>query len=294
MPAGNLVGVLDVPGYLRRLRLGAPLTPSVATLHEVLQAQVERIAYNTIDIHLGRRTTVDPVAAFTRIVETGRGGYCFHLNGALGLVLDELGFQVRRHRGGVCSRDGEVPLTPFANHLVLTVHGLPAPGNPGGAWLVDAGLGDALHAPLPLTAGDHPQGPFTFGLAPSPALPDGWRFTHDPIGSFRTMDFESRRASVTEFRGSHRHLSTSPHSPFVQCVIAQRRDATGFDKLIGCTLARVEASGTTQTEVASRSDWFAALADVFAITLDDATPAERDRLWQRTYDSHQAWRDRVS
>lgn len=292
LSGGSLTGMLDVPGYLRRLRVPQPPRPTAEALMAIHRAHVERVAYNTIDIHLARRTTVDPYEAAARIVETGRSGYCFHLNGALGVLLGQLGFDVRRHRGGVCGGPADVPLKPFANHLALTVHGVPSAENPTGDWFVDAGLGDALYEPIALRAGSARQGPFGYELSASAALDGGWRFTHDQVGSFATMDFEARAATAAEFRGSHRSLSTSPQSPFVQCVIAQRRDADGFDKLLGCTLTRVDARGVTATEITDRSDWFAVLGDVFGLPLTDLTGPERDRLWQRAYESHLAWQAR--
>jgi N-hydroxyarylamine O-acetyltransferase len=280
--------VLDVPGYLRRLGLPAA-APTVDFLTELHRAHVERVAYNTMDIHLGRRTTVDPEQAAHRIVATGRGGYCFHLNGALSALLAALGFDVRRHRGWVTGHAGRSAET-FANHLALSVHGLPTGANPGGDWFVDAGLGDALHEPLPLRAGRYAQGPFRYEIA---RCATGWQFGHDPdAGSFVAMEFEERSASMARFRGPHRNLSTKADSPFVQRVLAQRRDATGLDKLIGCTLVRVDDGGSRTTEIADREGWFEALADVFSLTLTDAVPRERDRLWQRAYESHLAWKGR--
>src|SRR5262249_12645419 len=110
---------------------GAPSADTLAAIH---RAHVERVAYNTDALLLGRPAAVDPLTAARRIVPTGRGGYCFHLTGALVELLRALGFDVRRHRGGVWSGADEVPLRPFANHLAVTAHGLPTAENPGGAW----------------------------------------------------------------------------------------------------------------------------------------------------------------
>ncbi len=86
------------------------------------------------------------------MVTRRRRGYCFHLNGALAVVLEFLGYDVTLHVGGVHGPEGPTS-DDMTNHLVLLVHGLPGPGNPSGTWYVDAGLGDALHEPLPLIAG---------------------------------------------------------------------------------------------------------------------------------------------
>ncbi len=116
-------------------------------------------------------TTVDPYESARRVVATGRGGYCFHLNGALSVLLAALGFDVRWHRGGVSDGGEPNPFEPFANHLALTVHGLPTPDAPDGVWFVDAGLGDALYEPIPLPATPLPATPLP--ATPLPATSGG-------------------------------------------------------------------------------------------------------------------------
>jgi N-hydroxyarylamine O-acetyltransferase len=283
--------VFDVDGYLRRLGLAHPGAPTVEALTALHRVQVERIAYNTIDIHLGRATTVDPYDSARRVVATGRGGYCFHLNGGLSVLLSALGFDVRWHRGGVSDGSEPDPLHPFANHLALTVHGLPTPDSPDGVWFVDAGLGDALYDPIPLATSPARQGPFWFELGPSPVLAGGWRFRHDPAGSFRAMDFESRLATPEDFAASHAHLSTSPESGFVRWISVQRRDASGVDKLLSCTLRRIDGSGQHDRTLETASEWFAALADIFGLTLDDVDSAARQALWRKAWAAQEEWQE---
>ena len=278
-----------VAGYLRRLGLADTGPPSAEALAEIMRAHVGRIAYNTVDIQLGRPTPIAPEDAAGRIVATGRGGYCFHLNGALSLLLRRLGYDVTQHRGGVWNSDADIPLVPDTNHLVLVVHGLPGPGNPAGDWLVDAGLGDALHQPLPLTAGEYEQGPCRYQLSASPSAGDGWRFQHDPSGSFAGMDFEAAIAAPDAFDAAHAHLSTSPSSGFVRFLSAIRRDPAGADKLVGCTLRRIEGPRSVERELTDPAEWFAALADVFGLTLDDLDGSDRDALWKRTRATHDEW-----
>ena len=153
---------------------------------------------------------------------------------------------------------------------------------------MDLGLGDALHEPLPLTEGEYRQGPFAYALRPSPAEPGGWRFDHDPRGSFLGMDFRPEPVPMSAFTDRHRHLSTSPQSGFVRTATVQRRDAGGADVLRGLTLARVEETKTS-TLLEKSHDYFAALADLFGLSLDDVTPAERAALWGRLATAHERW-----
>src|SRR5215831_4615258 len=93
---------IDVAGYLRRLRLPelAGAAPSAESLFALHRAHAELVPYETLEIWLGRPTTVDPVESVARILR-GRGGYCFHLNGAFSALLTVLGYRVTRHLGGV-------------------------------------------------------------------------------------------------------------------------------------------------------------------------------------------------
>jgi arylamine N-acetyltransferase len=275
--------MVDLDGYLARLRLDHPGPPSVDGLRRLHRAQVERVAYENLDIHLGRVHSIDPVASFGRVV-AGRSGYCFHCNGAFGLLLSTLGYAVRGHRGGVQRWVDPEPVGATGDHLALTVHDLPGADNPGGTWFVDAGLGDALREPLPLRPGGYRDGPFRFTLAHSTAEPGGWRFGHDASGSFAGMDFRSEPAGIRDFQERHRWLSTAPESGFVRVACVQRRDATGADVLRGLVLTRLPAGESR--EITSAADWYAVLADVFDLVVP---AADRAPLWHRVSAAHAAW-----
>ena len=293
---GSAARRLDVDGYLRRLGIDEwPLRPDVATLRRLHRAQVERVPYETLDIQLGRRRSIDPLVS-AGFVLSGRGGYCYALNGAFSVLLTALGYQATWHRAGVQNRTFPEPPGPAAdNHLALTVHGLPGDGeSPSGAWLVDAGLGDALHDPLPLHDGRYRQGAMTFRLGPSEVAPGGWRFDHDDtLGSFTGMDFAPGPATVADFVERDEFLSTSPASGFVRTSIVQRRDATGVDQLRGCVLTRVELAPVPRL-VETEGEWFEVLADVFGLPLPDVGPTDRRRLWAKVHADHQAWLDTPS
>jgi arylamine N-acetyltransferase len=286
--------MFDVDGYLARLGLPEPGRPSVAALFALHRAHVERVPYENLEIQLGCPTTVDPYESAERIVRRRRGGYCFHLNGAFAALLSALGYRVRWHVGGVQGSPDHPAPGASGNHLALTVHGLIAEECPDGVWFVDVGLGDALHEPLPLRPGVFRQGPFTFALDRSSVVPFGWRFDHDPSGSFVGMDFAPGPAGPEDFAAMHMQLSTSPDSKFVRALAVQRRDASGLDALRGRVLIRVEGSADAgavrrEEELTTAASWHAALADVFGLTLDDVPADRRRSLWERVSRAHDAW-----
>lgn len=278
----------DLQAYVRRLGIEAE-PPSVDALARLHRAQLERIPYETTWIHLDERWSVDRAASVDRVAHRGRGGYCFHVNGAFSVLLQALGYDVTLHAGGVYGPDGPTPES-IENHLVLLVHGLPDDTCPDGTWYLDAGLGDAIHGPLPLAAGTYREGPFEFGLRPSaPGDVGDWELRHHHLGSFPGMVFEREPTTIDRFAARNVVLSTSPESVFVKTLTVQRRDADGVDIVRGQVLSRVAETATDVRTLETQAEWFEALADVFGLTLDDVDAAARSRLWQRVHDTHEAW-----
>ncbi|MDJ0384941.1 arylamine N-acetyltransferase [Streptomyces sp. G-G2] len=264
-----------VGAYLRRLRVDAPGPPGADALFALQRAHVERVPYENLDIQLGRAPGIDPELSARRFA-AGRGGYCFHLNGAFALLLEALGYEVTRHVGGVSDDLASQQIS--GNHLALSVRAQ------GAAYFVDTGLGDGPYEPVPLREGGYRQGGFDYTLTP---LDDGlgWSFANAG-GPFPVMNFRSAPATMADFAAEHLRLSTAPDSGFVRTLAALRRDATGMDVLRGRTLSRVESgAGTSKRELGSPEEFFGVLADVFGRELDDLDAADRAALWARATDA---------
>lgn len=176
-------GVYD--GYLRRLGFPRPPEPTVEALFALQRAHLERIPYENLDIQLGRPPGIDPELSARRFA-AGRGGYCFHLNGAFALLLETLGFEVTRHLAGVLGASERERRDVSGDHLALTVR--------VGAeeYFVDAGLGDGPYEPLPLRAGMHRQGSSRTGWA-------RWRGTQ-AAGGTSTRRAPARRSTSSRRR----------------------------------------------------------------------------------------------
>jgi arylamine N-acetyltransferase len=285
---GSLAGLSpDVTkAYLRRLGLDAE-PPSIEALQRLHRRQVERIPYETMWLHGGEAWGVNPVDSVARIALQGRGGYCYHLNGAFSELLRSLGYTVARHVGGVHGPGGP-DAESAGNHLVLTVVGLPSDENPLGVWYVDVGLGDALYEALPLAAGIYEQAPFRLVLESEDGA-DAWHLAHDPTGGFVGMNWTTANAEMAEFTAKHEWLSTSPNSPFLRVAMAEHRDATGVDVIRGLVLSRIGEGAASSEPLTDRAEWFGALADVFDLRFDQSTPETLDHLWNGVLATHQAW-----
>ena len=176
----------------------------------------------------------------------------------------------------------------MANHLVLTLEGLPTDANPAGAWHADVGLGDALHEPLPLVEGAYHQSPWQLTLDRDAAAPVGdWHLTHDPGGGFPGMAWRSAATGMDAFVAQHRSLSGDPESGFVKVTTVQRRDATGVDVLRGLVIRRIgdRPSQSVITTMGDLRDVFAALA----FHPDDLDTDRMEALWRKLRRQHEEW-----
>ncbi|MFD9406271.1 arylamine N-acetyltransferase [Streptomyces sp. NPDC059989] len=269
--------------YLRRLGIADPGSPSVEGLFALQRAHVERISYDNVDIQLGRPPGIDPELSARRLA-AGRGGYCFHLNGGLALLLESLGYEVTRHAGSVTPDPEDRAIS--GGHLTLTVR------VDGTTYWVDAGLGDGPYEPLPLREGAYEQGGFRYTLerlVPLEGEAPGWTLRKF-AGPMPRMNFRDATAAMDDFEAMHTQFTTAEDSPFVRTFAILRRDTEGSDALRGRILTRVDgAKGTSERELADEDEFFEVIASVFGRNLDDLTPADRAALWARVSRTHEAW-----
>jgi arylamine N-acetyltransferase len=279
-------GLAEQGPYLDRLgeTAEAPSAEALARLH---RAHVERVPWETLWIHQGKRWGSDPAESVTRIATTTRGGYCFHLNGAFAALLESLGYAVTRHVGGVHGPLGPGP-ADMTNHLALMVHHLPTDGNPGGRWYVDVGLGDALLEPMPLQAGSHHHDPFQLRLDQVEHGLGDWHLTHDEHGSFAGMTFSASPTEMETFVYRHRWLSTSPESAFVRNLVLQRRDPGSVVVLRNLILRRTGA-GACDLIISSSDELFDVLGKAFGIDAGPIGAQARATIWNRASTAHAEW-----
>jgi arylamine N-acetyltransferase len=235
---------------------------------------------------LGRPPPIDPAASLARVGETGRAGYCFHQNGAMGVALRELGFDVSRRHGHVWTANEHRAGTDL-NHLVLVVDGLQTDENPGGRWWPDVGLGEGSSDPLPLIAGQFGDGDLAVGIEDVDRA--GWSYVHHRYGSFRGLEVRDLPVGQPEVRAAHTALSTPPDGAFTRVLVVQRRVADHVDTLRCCVLTRFGPDGRTTRDLTTYDDWRAALTDALGLPLDDVAEDELRALFERMRAAHDAW-----
>ena len=79
---------MECASYLQRIGfVGAPQL-DLATLRRLHRGHLQHIAYEKLDVQLGRRVTLNPEDAFAKLVDNERGGWCYEMNGLFHWALD--------------------------------------------------------------------------------------------------------------------------------------------------------------------------------------------------------------
>jgi N-hydroxyarylamine O-acetyltransferase len=249
---------MDVTAYLERIGVARPAAADLSLLRALHRAHQTAVPFENLSIHLGERVSLTEESLFDKIVRRRRGGFCYELNGAFAMVLEELGYAVRLAGARVYGPDRLGP--PF-DHMALLV------STPDGAgpWLVDVGFG--RHSTYPLRFADRDEQVDPAGRYTLTDTPDGdVDVLKDGVPQYRV---EPRTRTLTDFVPTCWWHETSPDSHFTRSTVCSRLDGDdGRISISGRTLIRTD--GTTRTEKTLETDeeLRAAYLEHFGITLD--------------------------
>jgi N-hydroxyarylamine O-acetyltransferase len=125
----------DQNAWLARIGYSGPATPTLETLNRLIFAHSHSIAYETLDIMLGRPPTLDVPTLQRKMIAGKRGGYCFEQNMLFRAGLRSLGYTITSLQGRVV-RGLAIDAPRPAIHMLLQVE------LPEGVYLADVGFGN--------------------------------------------------------------------------------------------------------------------------------------------------------
>ncbi len=250
------IRVVDVDAYLSRIGLSSGITPSLDDLESLQRAHLTHVPFENLDVFHRRGVQTGVEWSVPKIVDRGRGGWCYELNGAFAALLDSLGFTVKLLGATVLL--GQESPTP--DHLTLEVT-LDRP------FLVDVGFGDSFIRPLPLDS----DGPHDGGVGEYGFVFDGEDTTliqYRPDGSVEPQyRFESSPYITADFDRSSLRLQTEQGLQWTEGPFATRLLDGGPDRV---TLLpdriKFRRDGEWTEEPVADSDWPATLGRWFDMT----------------------------
>ncbi len=250
---------MNVGAYLDRIGFTARPTLDLQTLAALQRHHMTAVPFENLHVFHRIPVRTDLDWSVSKIVEEGRGGWCFELNGAFGGLLAALGFDVTL-LGAAVLLDGP---SQIVDHLTLEVM-LDQP------YLVDVGFGDSTIRPLELNS-DREQdgGSGTYQLMASPQGTTLARLDAGvPVAQFR---FKRVALTLGDFDAASQALQDDPTSHFRAKPLATRLLDGGPDRVsLSSDRLRVTRDGETiETPVAPR-EWPSTLDEWFGLTVPTA------------------------
>ncbi len=136
-----------VEDYLARIGFSSTPAVDLETLSALQRAHMSTVPFENIAVWRGEPVRTSTDWSLPKILERRQGGWCFELNGAFAVLLESLGFTVRR-LGAAVLLSGPNQLV---DHLTLEVQ-LDEP------YLVDVGFGESFLKPMLLNSREPQDG----------------------------------------------------------------------------------------------------------------------------------------
>ncbi|MCL4649981.1 arylamine N-acetyltransferase family protein [Burkholderia multivorans] len=271
----------DLAGYFKRIGYQSaepPAGPTFDTLCSLHRLHPEAIPFENLDVLLGRPVRIDLASIQRKLVQAGRGGYCFEHNLLFRHVLELLGYTVRSYAARVLwSHDASLGMPP-RTHMILVVE------VDGERYLTDVGFGGmTLSAPLLLQTNleqTTPHGVFRIQDSPFEAgadraglpafvlqvqLEDQWK----PVYRF---DFDPQHP--VDYDMSNHFVSTYPSSVFVSNLLGARLAPGRRIGLFNHTLhIHDQQTGTHKRELSDVQELRSVLHGELGITLPEESAA---------------------
>lgn len=235
-------------------RIGAPRDER--DLSQLQRLHVESIPYENLDVRLERDIRLDLDGLVSKLVDAGRGGYCFEQNSLFAAVLEAVGYEVTRCLGRV--RLGDAASPRMESHMVLLVDGS----------VVDVGFGGATPiGPVPLD-GSATYGPWTWFVEPT-RTPEGEVAWLVRLFDLHLYTFTDTPRHTVDYVAPNHWTSTHPLSLFRNATIVQRWSGDSQIGLIGSTLTVRRPDFAAETTSVDLADLGAVLVDSFGVVLTD-------------------------
>lgn len=210
---------ISIPRYFARIGYAGAGSPTLETLRALVLAHSQSIPFENLSPYTSSPVPLDLASLEDKLINSGRGGYCFEQNLLLSDVLRQLGFRVTGLAARVMWNAPPSARMPRSHMLLLVDLGAP--------YLVDVGFGG-----LTLT------GALELRTDIEQATPhEDFRLVDDEReiamlarirGEWRPLyRFDLQPQLATDYEPINWYLSTHPESRFVRNLIAAR---TGPDR----------------------------------------------------------------
>jgi N-hydroxyarylamine O-acetyltransferase len=205
----------NLASYLQRLGFDAPPTPTLETLRLLQLRHTGVFAFENLTTLSGEPVRIDMSSIEQKVLQDGRGGYCYELNYLFLALLQALGYDARGISGRVVMGQPEGAWTARTHRLSLvTLDGV--------RYITDVGFGGMVPtAPLLLDSLEEQSTPHEPYRIEQHA--DGYTLRAKVADEWRPMYiFDLQRQEDIDYAVGNWYVSTHPESSFARQLMVAR------------------------------------------------------------------------
>ncbi|NOQ75563.1 MAG: acetyltransferase [Crocinitomix sp.] len=249
---------MNIKNYINRIKYTGEITPNMVLLLQLQKAHLLSIPFENLDIHYGNKIDLDVAKIYAKVVEKGRGGFCYELNGLFFFLLKTIGFDAKIVSANVYNNDKKEFGKAF-DHLTIIVKLNDI------EYLVDVGFGEFTFFPLKLelntiqtdSRGDFMIEMFEKGVYQVLKLSEGKKIIQ--------YIFTIQEKVMNQFTEMCQYHQTSPDSHFTHQKLISRPTENGRITLAG-NILKITDKGAIKKEVEfEKSEFEKYLLDWFNI-----------------------------
>lgn len=262
---------MNLDAYLDRIGYDGPRTATLDTLRAITRLHATTIPFENLSVLVAGAPDLDLPALEAKLVDGGRGGYCYEQNGLLAAAMRAIGFRVTGLAARV--RYGLPPevVTP-RSHMLMRVD------TPEGAVFADAGFGGlTLTAPVMMRLNEEQE----TSHEPVRLVPDDEGFLLQARLAGEWTDvyrFDLAVQLPPDYVQQNWHTATRPNALFANNVIVAMPMPEGRYALFNRTLTwRPLAGEKVRSDVRTKAELREVLSEIFSI---EPSGAELDRAWE--------------
>lgn len=250
---------MNLNAYFQRIAYSGPEEVSLDVLRQLHHLHPLAICFENLDALLTGTVDITSEAVFEKLVNRGRGGYCFEHNRLFSDVLRSLGFDVSEHAARVVWRSPDK--TRMARtHMLLKIMIGDIP------WIADVGFGGlTMTAPLMLEPGkiqDSPHEQFKIEQ-------QGDEYTISVLlnGKWKAMYiFDLVPQYPVDYEMANHFVSSHPQSIFTTNLMLGRADDKARHAMQNRSYTRYTISGDKeQREISTADELLSLLNSAFQI-----------------------------
>ncbi|MEH6577727.1 MAG: arylamine N-acetyltransferase [Amphritea sp.] len=231
-------------------------------IKQIQSRHIARYCFNSLAVVLSQEIPIDSESVFQKIVEQGRGGYCFEHNKLVFDVLTELALDVRILLARVVyNKEVEAPRTHRITLLKLD----------GEDYIVDTGFGHyGARYPVKLKLGlDQDQGDVCYRIIQNKQGDYCYQIFKD--NEFFTLyTFDLNTYTEADCMTGHFYSHKFPQAGFVNNLVVSRKHFNNIQSLRNNEFHQTENGETQITPIKDVADLHDKLTRVFELDVDGA------------------------